>query len=395
MIQFSPQELAFAERLSGIRRNWLPSDGAKSWPRYHQLVYEGGNKLTFRTTDLRISLVSRLPVEGEDQPWECRAYQENFDHFAKANEEGGRFTLNPSPTHCVLAEKGQCQYPFFRVPVDTPFPALLAMEPDRPAATIPLNKLRLALRFLATSRQERDPTCRLNICSIMPNQQVGTWNDGVFIQTEGPAVEAPINLASSDAVRLGQWVHLLHGRGETNLQIAQAVNELGKKTILVTTPNMDHRFQVLGVDRAFPTEFFTNIQAQETTIRGTLLRKELRMMAGCFSSFINCQLIFHFKKDNDRWSLDVTPNKDIPLGGGPMAIRVSHGPNDVQEVPPFLVSADNLLTAVEYHSKKDLEFTFRQRAKILSLASSSVGDAPNGRGVNQTHVRVKLVIAEA
>ena len=75
MIQFSPQGLAFAERLSGIRRNWLPSDGAKSWRRYHQLVYEGGNKLTFRTTDLRISLVSRLPVEGEDHPWECRVYR--------------------------------------------------------------------------------------------------------------------------------------------------------------------------------------------------------------------------------------------------------------------------------------------------------------------------------
>lgn len=143
MIQLSPRELTFAERLSKIRRSWLPSDGAKSWPRYHQLVYEGGNKLIFRTTDLRISLVSRLPVEGGDQPWECRASQENFDHFAKFNDDGGRFTLNPSPARCLLAEKGVSRYPFFRIPVDTPFPALLAIEPDRPAATVPLNKLLL------------------------------------------------------------------------------------------------------------------------------------------------------------------------------------------------------------------------------------------------------------
>jgi hypothetical protein len=122
----------------------------------------------------------------------------------------------------VLAEKGKYQYPFFRVPVDTPFPALLAMEPDRPATTISLDKLRLALRFLAASRKEMDPACRLNICSVMPNQQVGTWNDGVFIQTEGPAVDAPVNLASSDAVRLGQWLHLLHCRGESKLQIRRS-----------------------------------------------------------------------------------------------------------------------------------------------------------------------------
>ncbi len=118
------------------------------------------------------------------------------------------------------------------------------------------------------------------------------------------------------------------------------------------------------------------------------------MTAGCFSSFVNCQVIFQFKKNNDGWSLDVTPSKDVPNGGGPLAIQVQ-GPNGVQEIPPFQVSADHLLTAVEYHSKKELQFTFRQRAKILSLASSPAGGAPNDLGVNQTHLRVKLVVAEA
>ena len=208
-------------------------------------------------------------------------------------------------------------------------------------------------------------------------------------------MEAPINLASSDAVRLGQWVHLLYCRGEEHLQIAQAVDEYGKKTLLLATPNMDHCFQVRCVDRAFPTEFFTNIQVQEITIQGTVSRKELRMAAGCFSSFINGRLIFNFKNDNDKWSLDVTPSKDQTFGGGPIAIRDLQGPNGLQEVPPFLVSADNLLTAVEYHSKKDLQFTFRQRARILSLTSSSAGIATNGQGGNQTHLRVKLDVAEA
>ena len=119
------------------------------------------------------------------------------------------------------------------------------------------------------------------------------------------------------------------------------------------------------------------------------------MTAGCFSAFANCQLIFHFKKDQDRWLLNLTPSKDVPNSGGPVAIQVQRSPNDVQEIPPFLVSADHLLTAVGYHSKKELQFTFRQRAKILSLASSSAGGAPNGQGVNQTHLRVRSFVAEA
>jgi|SRR5581483_3130242 len=106
MIRIAPEELAFAGRLSKIRRQPKPSDGAKSWPRCHQLVYKGGNKLTFRTTDLRISIVSELLVVGEDDPWECRVYQENFDHHAK-HEMGGSFTLNPTPTSCVQVGKGK------------------------------------------------------------------------------------------------------------------------------------------------------------------------------------------------------------------------------------------------------------------------------------------------
>lgn len=453
MIRIAPEELDFAERLSKIRRSPRTSDGAKSWPRCHQLVYKGGTKLTFRTTDLRISIVSELPVEGEDDPWECRVYQDNFDTHAKY-EEGGRFTLNPTPGSCVQVGKGvtiaprteevtpafptvedaqilprpddtptlalgdaapavpagnppteggprteltydpRYRYPYWRVPVETPFPDMLAVDPDHPGTPISLDKLRRALRFLAASRQERDPNNRLNACSIMSNQQVGTWNDGVFIQTEGPIVDAPINLASSDAFRLAEWLQLLHSRKEEQLHIARTADEAGRTTVLFATPGLEHRFQVLGLLRPFPIEFFTNLRAVETTIRGTVSRQELRMAAGCFSQFINCNLNFHFKKEGDRWKLPLTPTREVPTSGGPIAISVQQAPPDLEEIPPFLVSAVQLLTAVEYHTCRDLHFTLRQRAKVLTLADKAEGDGEGGEAANQTHVRVRFNVTE-
>jgi hypothetical protein len=453
MIRITPENLAFAERLSKIRRSPKPSDGAKSWPRCHQLVYNGGNKLTFRTSDLRISLVSELPVEGEDDPWDCRVYQDNFDTHAKY-EEGGRFTLNATPASCVQVGKGvsaaprnvevtppspdaenaqilprledtptlpfgdaaptvtvdspptadgpptelsydpRYRYPYRRVPVETPFPDMLVLDPDHLGMPISLDKLRRALRFLAASRKERDPNCRLNVCSIMPNQQVGTWNDGVFIQTDGPIVNAPINLASADAFRLAEWLQLLHSRKEEQLQIARTADGRGRTTVLFATPGMEHRFQVLGMPRPFPTEFFTNLRALETTIGGTVSRQELRMAAGCFSQFINCNLHFHFKKDGDRWKLTLTPTREVPRSGGPIAISVQQAPADVEEIPPFLVSAVQLLTAVEYYTCQDLHFTLRQRAKVLTLADTPEGDEKGGEGANQTHVGVRFNVID-
>lgn len=501
MIRIASEELIFAEKLAGVRRSFKPSDGAKSWPRYHELVYEGGNKLIFRTTDLRISLVSRLPVEGEDQPWGCRVLLKNFAGQAKY-AEGGRYTLDSSPPNYVRVGKGvvltalnpngaqalpdvavapplpsaediqisprvddilipggprgsldapiaedapptpdpngitmpsdtveappppseegvptgnaggtltlgelartptapntefRYQYPFWKVPVDTPFPEMLLFEPDRPAPRISLDKLRRALRFLMASRNEKDPECRLNVCSIMPSQLVGTWNDGVFVQTEGPAVDAPINLATADAFRLAEWLQLLHWRREIELQILRVANDVGKTTILFATPNLNHCFQVVGTARSFPIEFFTNLQAVEPTIRGTLPREELRCFAGCFSRFVNCHLRFTFRRQNDQWILQVTPSREVPCGGGLIPIQVQQSQERIDENPPFLASAAQLLSAVNYHRGEKVRFTLRQRAKTLTLSSPTDDNDGAADDVHQTHVRGRFDVTE-
>jgi hypothetical protein len=104
MIRIRPQQLNFAAALGRIRRRPPGSAGAGNALRYHQLSYDGGPHLTFATTDFRVSMVSRLSVEGQSDPWECRVPFDNFNAFA-LDAEGGKLTLNPGSPPCVRAEK--------------------------------------------------------------------------------------------------------------------------------------------------------------------------------------------------------------------------------------------------------------------------------------------------
>jgi hypothetical protein len=403
MIRIAADDLKFARDIAQVRRKSEPWHGSKSWPGYHHLDFDGNTELTFRTTDTRIGLICKFPITGEDDPWDCRVATRNFDLFADSLAMGGSLALNCLSPRVVRVEKGKVEtgindpdpkeppqrYPFFRLLIDTPFPFPVNRQPGPQLEVISLAELSAVLSGLipASCNDERKPSA--SVCTFHPDRRAITRSSRVLLDVICPPVLESIHLTCPDARRLGRWLKLLKQRGETSISLSHHTGELGHKTYLFATLDGRYEFHVFAANRSVPKQPFAAIEAESPLIKGTIALRDLRAAAGLFVQFAHCRLKLEIKSAQDKWALVVTPEIEIPGVGGPLEIEVQAGGGATQ-IPSFWISPRDLMTSVDRHSSKQVHFSVRREAQLLSLSDIfSARKGTRNKSIVNSHIRLR------
>lgn len=401
MIRISPKELNFAASLAKIRRRPTQSTGPGSAPRYHQLSYAGHPFLTFATTDMRISLVSRLPVEEQGDPWECRVAIANFESFA-AIAAGGKFTLNPTSSKCVRAEKCSPReidplrrsflfaYPFHKQTAPTSYPCHELTETSE-RVVLDLALLRDSLAFTAPTCGEGDLESRLDNCTIKGDGTIIAHSNGVFFRATANPTSWDVNLYRPDACRLANWLALLREYSATKIEFFSGKNSQGRPCYQFQTPDHVHSFQVVAMPRSVPADIVRHVRDEPPVICGVVSAKDLLAIGGCFQAFENLPLKGRFTCEENQWKLHLATTGDAPEGHGSVFLENSQVTNFQVLSRQFLLSPVHLRIALARHRNKRLHLQYHSHPSTLTFIDNQpLPQLPNPPG-HLSIVRIKLL----
>lgn len=401
MIDISPRELNFAAALGRVRRRPSLSAGAANALRYHQLSYDGGPHLTFATTDFRVSMVSRLPVEGQDDPWECRVPFDNFNAFA-SNAQGGKLTLNSGSPKCVRAEKWSPKeidalrreffstYPFHRTQSTTSYPCHELVEVTR-TVVVRRATLRDALAFAAPATGEADSDTRLNTCTITAAGEVVAYSGRVFFRAAADPPGFDLNLPVPDAGRLGAWLALIDQTPQAEIEVATGADAQGRVCHQFRTPDQAHSFRMITVPRAVPSEFVQAARQEPPAISGTVPGRMLDEIANLFRHYESSPLRCRFLRGPNQWRLQLSTTGDAPEGGGVLVLEDCQVADEKAAETPLLLSAVHLHHALDRHRSGPLLLSYLPRARTLSLTDNQPASRHHAASGHQSFLRITAV----
>jgi hypothetical protein len=250
MISIKPEMFRLAVGVGESRPEAL-TDGIKNCSRHHLLSYDGDGFLTLMTTDNRMGVVSRLPVEGADSPWSATILAQPFDHL-KNYVNGGAYELGARDATAVVLQKAPFQYPFRRGDPGVAFPLLTAPPANDAAATFEPIVLERALSLLVDTSKKREDEGGLDYCSIFADGLVAFAEDGILWKARGPILPFPVNLRRADAFRLWKWLKTLSAAGVTATMHIAGVEKDGRWSFVFWTQDRAHLLQVRTAPRSFP-----------------------------------------------------------------------------------------------------------------------------------------------
>lgn len=399
MIRVSPTELNLAAALGRLRRRPAPTSGSAHPLRFHHLAYDGTH-LTFATTDFRVTLQSRLSVDGAGAPWDCRVPIANFEAFA-ATVAGGKLTLNPHSQRCVRAEKMSVAaddklgrefgsaYPLFRHPDPNPYRIAELVGETTP---VPLSRvvLRKALAFVAPSQSGGEPDSRLDTCTLAAGGDVVAHSGRVFFRSALPPLPFDASLPGPDAGRVGAWLALLDGLPVAEVLLSRGQDTLGRTHFQFRTPDDAHAIRVAAAPRAVPYEFVHQVREEPAAVSGTVSGDQLYEVASFFRQFQGHPVELRFAETGTGWQVSLTTTGDCPAGGGVLTLsdcQISDGEAARQ---PLLVSPTHLRHGLVRHRAGRLHLTYRPKSRTITFTD----DVPSSRrqtAGHQSFVRVAAV----
>ena len=396
MIRIRPTELNLAAALGRLRRRPPQTSGSANPLRSHHLSYDGTH-LTFSSTDFRVSLRSRLGVDGTGDPWDCVVSVANFEAFA-ATVEGGVLTLNPRTRRCVRAEKMSAApddplgrqfgfaYPFIRRPDPNPyrFDELVGETTPVPLSRVALRK---ALDFVAPSRVGGEPDSRLDTCTLAASGDAVSHSGRVFFRAALAPLPFDANLPGPDAGRVGAWLALLDGLPAAEVLLSRGQDPLGRTHFQFRTPDAAHTIRVAAAPRPVPYEFVNQVRDEPATVSGLISGDQLREIASYFRQFRGCPVEWQFVEAGAGWQVSLTTTGDCPAGGGVLALCDCQVPDGGVARQPLLVSPTHLRHGLVRHRAGRLHLTYRPKSRTVTFTD----DVPATRGQPAGHQSVVRV----
>src|SRR5262245_966291 len=147
MIKIRPKELHLAVRLGKLRGPSPQTNGPRNWQNETLLSYTGEGHLSACCTNNRVILQSRLPVEGEAEPWSVAVEAWRLDGILAI--DGGRMALEPKGGSVLVLRSGRLRmaYPIRVDPPANPFPSYGVDGAVAQHSLVPLKALESTLRF--------------------------------------------------------------------------------------------------------------------------------------------------------------------------------------------------------------------------------------------------------
>ncbi|HEX4610923.1 MAG TPA: hypothetical protein VH092_22220 [Urbifossiella sp.] len=399
MIRVSPTELNLAAALGRLRRRPAPTSGSANPLRFHHLEYDGTH-LTFSSTDFRVTLQSRLNVDGAGAPWDCRVPIANFEAFA-ATAEGGKLTLNPRSHRCVRAEKMSAAsdddhgrefgfaYPLFRHPDPNPYriAELVGETPPVPLSRVVLRK---ALAFVAPSQGGGESDSRLDTCTLAAGGDVVAHSGRVFFRSALSPLPFDASLPGPDAARVGAWLALLEGLPAAEVLLSRGQDPLGRTYFQFRTPDAAHTIRVAAAPRAVPYEFVHQVRDEPAAVSGTVAGDQLYKVASFFHQFQGHPVELRFAEAETGWQMSLKTTGDCPPGWGVLALSDCQIPDGRVTRQPLLVSPAHLRHGLVRHRTGRLHLTYRPKSRTITF-TDDVPAPRRGPAGNQSFVRVAPV----
>lgn len=278
MIRITPETVQFAAALADVRRPPARTDGTQSWIRHHGFSYSGAGFLTFLTTDRRVGMVSRLLVDGTDNPWSATVLARSLDHVAQYLD-GGSYDIDLADAGAVVLRKGQFQYPLVRSRVEQDYPQLTD-PPEVPGATVERSDLVNALKPLVdTVERSKENNC-LELCSFFEDGVVAFGEEGISWRIEGPTLPFAVSLYRPDAKRIRRWLRLIGTHSNpSEIHVAPAEGTDGRRSYVFWTADRAHMFQARAERRVFPRGTIEGRHREEALVGGMVDRELLRLRA--------------------------------------------------------------------------------------------------------------------
>ncbi len=374
MIRINPDQLDFARRLSGIRREASRTDGPLNRRQCHDLSYAGGDRLCFRTSDLEIGMMSNLVVQGTDEPWSCRIAHDSF-HWVQEFAEGGSYALDPHHRRCVRLEKNQFGFPLFKIPAETPFPVPTVPLDSLLWTTVEIRRLIRALEFVAPS----GATCRserLNsVAWLKSGELLGHFN-GAFLQSAAERIPFEFNIDRHNAFRVMRWLKLMH-RAVASTEVDIAMVEDGNVPCFVfATQNREHVLYVLGSKHSTPPRLSNQVARELPALSVIVDSRVLRSLAGFISCYRRPTLLFRIDTGDQHVPHVEAIARFLSIEGrdfseliGTLSVETKPGQRAL-EAGAFEVSASELFRSIQRHKARTLTFSHLPQANVLELASN-------------------------
>ncbi|MBI2808661.1 MAG: hypothetical protein HYX68_27040 [Planctomycetes bacterium] len=369
MIRIKPEMLQLAGRLADVRREALKTDGVKNWSRHHLISYEGGGYLTFMTSDNRIGVVSRLPVEGVDSPWSATIVARPFDHIAKY-VNGGAYELDPCDAKVIVLRKVPFKYPLRRGEPGGPFPLLTAPPADEGSASFDPAVVERALSLLMDSNKKRDDEGGLDFCSLFEDGLIAYSDGGVLWKARGPVLPSAIHLRRGDAFRAWEWLKALEAAEVTTTMHIAAVEKDGRWSIVFWSHDRAHLLQVRSAPRSFPRRAVDGPEYEVPTVCCDVDRDTLRRRAGMSCQAPSWKLDCEFATLEDGNHVFKARFDVAGKSGGRDQLEIENWQQaeEAQQLNSrFTVGSRNLERLLHRLTSSRVKIAFHQRAHCLSV----------------------------
>lgn len=311
----------------------VPSAGCRSWFQYDELSCDGRGCLTSRTTDLQHTVICKMPVDGECEPWRVVLDAWRLDCLRYL--EGGSLEVELVPAHRrLLLQKGNLHLRLPTQEMGAPFP-----EPDTGSqsarALANPHALVEALCFVSGGDLEK-PGDRAQFITLFGDGVAMGHCEGVWLTKRGPALGFDLNLTKDTGRRIAHWLHVVQDDQNEVIEIVQVGDAQSGIHYQFQTTDGQYVLIVRAAGRAFGRVF---IEGKQHKPLAWAARVDRRLLANRCSFFgetaeyrrvvwtlqrdENGQMALHIRQRSDGQSAqDVIPINEYHALGSPTREQV-------------------------------------------------------------------------
>jgi hypothetical protein len=379
MISVTFDQLDHALRLarSGLREP-TDRDGVRSWIRQVDLSYAGDGHLTFRATDHRIILVSKLRIDGDDAPWRAVVPRRWFEGLVGLEQVRVELSLAEG---ILTAQRDLLHYRTRVADPGAEFPAVVIAPGGEVSAPARIGLLRDALQFTSAGSEPEDPLDRRQICTAFRDGIAMGARRSVTLRAPAPPLPFELDLRRREADRIARWLGKLAeiiGDAAADVEVARVTDPGGRIYHRVRDPAGDHTLWVPAARESFLRAAVDQVGVP-AALEARVDRPGLASLAGFVGArSVGRRLVSRFRRAEGRWNLDIgkTSERDGDrLGDAVLELSPLSPPNEAPLGDSFEVVAHSLWIALKRFDTERVVLLYRPGARTLSVRADAEATA--------------------